>query len=79
MLELLRSPNIVLVHAVEALLGSAAIPCLVADRHMAALEGGILAFPLRVLVPEEDFTRALRLVRDAGFGSELPCAGPAKP
>jgi len=38
---------------------------------VSALEARIAAFPLRILVPEEDVARARRAVRDAGWGETL--------
>lgn len=71
MRDLLRTSDRVLVSAVEALLSGAGIACLVADRHISALEAGIGAFPVRVLVTEEDLDRSRRLMHDAGFGSHV--------
>jgi hypothetical protein len=68
---LLRTSDQVLLTRVEALLAAAGIPHLVADRHISALEGGIGAFPRRLLVPEDDARRARRLLADDGLGHEL--------
>ena len=69
--ELIRSNDIVLLGAVEALLTSANLDCLIADQHMSALEGMIGAFPRRLLVREPDRMRARALLIEAGFGGEL--------
>jgi hypothetical protein len=69
--EIIRTPDPVLVGAVEALLGSEGIAVLVADRHISAIEARIVAFPLRVLVPTDQADRARRLIREAGWGGEL--------
>ncbi|GGG40540.1 DUF2007 domain-containing protein [Chelatococcus composti] len=71
MKELLRTNDIVLLGAAEALLRAAEIPCFVADTHMSILEGSIGAFQRRLLVANDDETRARQLLSDAGFGAEL--------
>ncbi|KPH76651.1 MULTISPECIES: DUF2007 domain-containing protein [Bosea] len=69
--ELLRTNDIVLLGAIEALLASANLDCLIADQHISALEGMIGAFPRRLLVREADRARARALLTEAGFGAEL--------
>lgn len=69
--ELLRTNDLILLGAIEALLASASIDTMVADQHISALEGMIGAFPRRLLVREQDSRRARALLRDAGYGAEL--------
>lgn len=69
--ELLRTNDLVLLGAVEALLASANIDSLITDQHMSALEGMIGAFQRRLLVREADSRRARALLVEAGFGGEL--------
>jgi hypothetical protein len=69
--ELVRSNDLVLLGAIEALLASANLDCLIADQHISALEGMIGAFPRRLLVREQDKGRARALLIEAGFGDEL--------
>ncbi len=69
--DLIRSTDLVLLGAVEALLASADLDCLIADQHISALEGMIGAFPRRLLVREADRMRARALLIEAGFGGEL--------
>ena len=69
--ELVRTNDIVLLGAIEALLASANLDCLIADQHISALEGMIGAFPRRLLVREADRMRARALLTEAGFGAEL--------
>jgi hypothetical protein len=71
MSEILRSNDLVLISAIEALLKSAGISVFVADYFASSMEGSIGAIPRRMLVPEEDSTRARRLLNEAGFGAEL--------
>ena len=67
----MRTNDLVLLGAVEALLESAGLDCLIADEHISALEGMIGAFPRRLLVREADRRRARALLVEAGFGAEL--------
>ena len=69
--ELLRTTNVVTLSFVEATLTGEGIDHLVADRHIAAIEGGIGAFPRRVLVPSDQIDRARRIMREEGLGDEL--------
>ncbi len=71
MRELVRTNDAVLVSAVGALLGGAAIPYQVFDQNMSVLEGSIGMLPRRVLVAEEDASAARRLFEAAGLGHEL--------
>lgn len=72
MTELLRTNDLVLISAVEALLKGARIECFVADRNMSAVEGSIGILPRRVLVPEDKLARARKLLSQAGLGHALP-------
>jgi len=69
--EILRTNDIVLVSAVEALLNGAGIPHLVLDRNMSVLEGSIGILPRRVLVEDDYSGSARRLLEDAGLAGEL--------
>ncbi|MCA8902354.1 MAG: DUF2007 domain-containing protein [Hyphomonas sp.] len=56
--EVFRTNDPVKLSFVEHLLQEAGIEFFVADRHIAAVEGNIGAFPRRVLVLAEDKARA---------------------
>ena len=71
MRELVRTNDAVLITAIEALLNGAQIKHLVVDRNMSVLEGSIGIFPRRILVDEEQFDAAWRLLEEAGFADEL--------
>lgn len=71
MRELLRTNDVVLISAVEALLDSAGIDHLVLDQHMSVLEGSIGLLPRRLLVEDAVFVRARALLNEAGFGAAL--------
>jgi hypothetical protein len=49
-----------------ALLRDAGIACIVLDAHISALEGGIGAFPRRLVVAEDDLAQARRVLRESG-------------
>jgi hypothetical protein len=71
MRELVRTNDAVLITAIEALLTGAQIKHMVVDRNMSVLEGSIGIFPRRILVDEEQFHAARRLLKEAGFADEL--------
>ncbi|GGF26480.1 hypothetical protein GCM10011611_35660 [Aliidongia dinghuensis] len=63
-MELLRSDDCVRLSFLEALLAGAGIEALVLDRNMNAIWGA--AIPSRLMVEDEDFARARRLLIEAG-------------
>jgi hypothetical protein len=69
--ELVRTNNIVLISAIEALLNGADIGHMVVDQNISVLEGSIGAFQRRILVDEDEFAAARQLLSDAGYGNEL--------
>ncbi|MEW6123833.1 MAG: DUF2007 domain-containing protein [Pseudomonadota bacterium] len=71
MRDIVRTNDMVLISAVEALLTAADIGCLVADAHVSALEGSIGVLPRRILVVDDDVARARRLLTDADLGHVL--------
>ncbi|MEW6639649.1 MAG: DUF2007 domain-containing protein [Pseudomonadota bacterium] len=71
MRELLRTNDMVLVSAVEALLDGAGIGHLVLDQNMSIIEGSLGVLPRRLLVAEEDLGAARRLLTEAGLAHEL--------
>ena len=66
MIELLRTTDIVLVSFVEAALKAEGIESLVFDAAISAVEGGINAFPRRIMVLEEDRSSAVSVLRQLG-------------
>ena len=76
MRELVRTNDAVLITAIEALLKGADIPHMVLDQNMSVLEGSLGMLPRRILVDDDDWHAARRLLTDAGLGHELrPDAG----
>lgn len=71
MRELIRTNDIVLLSAVEALLDAADIGHLVLDEHMSVMEGSLGLLPRRLLVEEARLARARTLLTEAGLGAEL--------
>ena len=71
MRELVRTNDIVLISAIEALLRSANIEYVVLDQNMSVLEGSLGMLPRRILVEEARATRARQLLQEAGLGHEL--------
>jgi len=69
--ELVRTNNVVLISAIEALLKGAAIAHMVVDQNMSVMEGSIGIFPRRILVDEDQIDAARRLLEDAGLAKEL--------
>jgi putative signal transducing protein len=69
--ELVRTNDIVLVSAVQALLDGAGIRHVVLDGNMSVLEGSIGILPRRILVEDRSVEDARTLLRDAGLGHEL--------
>jgi hypothetical protein len=71
MAELIRTNDVALISAVEALLQEADIPWHVADRHSSGLEGSLNFLQMRVLVPDEHDAAARELLVDAELGEWL--------
>ncbi|HKM87155.1 MAG TPA: DUF2007 domain-containing protein [Xanthobacteraceae bacterium] len=71
MRELVRTNDAVLITAIEALLNGAHIGHMVVDQNISVLEGSIGIFPRRILVGEDEFEVARRLLEEAGFANEL--------
>ncbi len=68
MKELLRSNDPVLLSFVEALFGDAGIGHAILDTNMSIVEGSIGILPRRVLVVEDQWMQARRILQDAGLG-----------
>jgi hypothetical protein len=67
LVELVRSNDLVYLSWAQAMLEGDNIVCLLADAYISSIEGGIGAFPRRLLVPEEDLDRARRLLAEAAL------------
>jgi hypothetical protein len=71
MIELLRTNDLVLISAVEALLSENGIDVFVADQFASAVEGSLGFLPRRILVDSDEVDRAGRLLGEAGLAGEL--------
>lgn len=71
MKELLRTNDLVLISFVRALLAEADIEALYLDNHMSLMEGSLGALPRRILVGEDDLSRARRILSENGLAHEL--------
>jgi hypothetical protein len=72
MKELIKSNDIVLLSFIEALLSEANILYQIADQHMSIIEGSLGVLPRRVLVNNDDYDAARRILTGADI--ELPAA-----
>ncbi len=71
MRELIRSNDAVLLSYAEALLRERGIGHFLADYNMSVLEGSLGVLARRLLVDDDRYDEALRLLRDAGLAGEL--------
>ena len=71
MQELLRSNNLVRLSFLTALLADAGIEAVIFDAHTSAAEGSISAIPRRLMVEDEDYSRARRILIEAGESAGL--------
>ncbi len=65
MKELRRSTDLVYVSWVRATLEADGIACVVLDEHISGIEGGISAFPRRIMVDDDVFDEAKNLLQAA--------------
>jgi Putative prokaryotic signal transducing protein len=63
---IVTSNNMVRLSFLTALLADAGIEAVLLDNHTSVLEGSAGAIPRRLVVSENDFSRARRILRDAG-------------
>ena len=69
--ELLRTNDPVLLSFVEALLRERDIAHIVLDANMSVLEGSLGILPRRVLVENDGYSQAVRVLVEAGLDKEL--------
>jgi hypothetical protein len=77
MTELLRTTDAVLLSWLTALLGDAGIDSVVLDTHASIVDGSIGAIPRRLMVLDEDYAAARRLLIAAGHLPADPAGGGA--
>ena len=66
MRELLRTNDLVKISWIKALLADADIEVVVLDAHMSVLEGTLGILPRRVMVSEDQYLQACRIMDQAG-------------
>ena len=71
MRELVRTNDVVLITAIEALLKGAGIEHVVLDQNMSVLDGSLGILPRRIVVADEDVDAARRVLTEAGLAHEL--------
>lgn len=71
MRELVRTNDAVLLSWLTALLRDSGIESMVFDAHTSVLEGSLGAIPRRLMVLDEDYAEARRVVTEAGEGDHL--------
>jgi Putative prokaryotic signal transducing protein len=76
MRELLITNDPVLLNYVEVLLADFGIASVILDRHISILEGGLAPFPCRLVVAEESWLEAERVMKDAGLSAWVNRDGP---
>ena len=65
MKEVLRTNNIVYLSFAQAVLAEAGIDALVFDVHMSVMEGSVGALPRRLMVADDDLSRARAMLAAA--------------
>jgi hypothetical protein len=71
MKELLRTNDAVFLSWVTAMLRGEGLEAVVLDAHAAAVDGSIGAVQRRVMVIDDEYERARRILEDAGEGARL--------
>jgi len=66
MREVLRTTDLVRLSWLQALLTESRIETIVLDSHTSVLEGSINAIPRRLMVLDEEYDQAMRLLQDSG-------------
>ena len=64
----LQTTDIVLISALEAALKAEDIPSVRLDEHMSVLEGSLGILPRRLMVDEDDFAQASRILQEIREG-----------
>ena len=70
MRAVLKTNNVVLLSFAQSLLADARIETVVFDEHSSVMDGSMGFLPRRLMVAEDDFSRAMRLLRD-GLGDDF--------
>jgi hypothetical protein len=71
MIELLRTNDPVLISFVEALMRDAGVTFFIADQNMSIMEGSLGVLPRRVMVADDELSKARSILTDAGIAGEM--------
>lgn len=71
MVEIIRTNDMILLSFATSCLEAEGIAVVVADQHMAGLEGAIGAIPRRLCVGADDWQRARTILANAGLAANL--------
>lgn len=71
MKELITTNDIVMISYVESLLIDRGIAPMVFDENFSILDGSVGVIPRRVMVTDDDFVAARRVLEGAGLADEL--------
>lgn len=71
MKEIVRTNDPALLSFVQSLLSDAGVEHLLTDQHASVMDGSIGALPRRILVADDDFDNARRIMREADIGNEI--------
>ncbi|XSG81027.1 MAG: DUF2007 domain-containing protein [Methyloligella sp. ZOD6] len=75
MKELIRTNDAVLISFVTTLLSEGDVDFMVADTNMSVMEGSLGVLPRRILVAEDELSKARRILEEAGVGDAIKDAG----
>jgi hypothetical protein len=65
MREVVRTTDLVRLSWLRALLAESGIETILLDTHTSVMEGSIGAIPRRLMVADDDYDRAMRVLREA--------------
>lgn len=71
MKELVRTNDVIKLSWMRALLADAGIESFVLDHYTSVLEGSAAAIPRRLMVADEDYEQAVRVLSEAGEAHEV--------
>ena len=69
MKEVIRTNDLVLISFAEAILNDAGIESVVLDAHTSMMEGSVNAIQRRLMVADDDYTRAKALLTESQIGT----------
>jgi hypothetical protein len=73
MRDVLKTNNAVLLNFAQVLLADAGIEAVIFDGHVSVMDGSLGILPRRLMVADDDFSRAERLIKE-GLPDDAPTA-----